>query len=259
MMDSLYVAATGMHAERAQLDTVANNLANMNTDGFKASRVNFKDLLYRQTSQFSSVADMHQAGGQIGLGTGVASISRDFSVGDLRSTQNPLDLAIQGNGFFEVRLENGDFAFTRNGALKLDSEGYLATQSGHRLAGNIQIPPDATDILITSTGEVEVKLEKGAPLYQVGLIELVDFVNPASLEALGNNLYMKSELSGAPSYAEPGQMGTGSLLQGYLEASNVSLIEEMMRLVATQSAYQASSQIIRATDEMLRINNGLRT
>ncbi|MFT4824346.1 MAG: flagellar basal-body rod protein FlgG, partial [Cryomorphaceae bacterium] len=250
MMDALYIAATGMHAEQAQLATISNNLANMNTTAFKKSTVVFDDLMYRDSVTSSSSVDQMTNGVMVGMGSGVASINKDFSVGDLRATDNPLDIAIRGLGFIEVDLGNGEFGFTRSGAMKIDSDGYLSTVSGERLSGNIQIPQDASDIFIQANGDVAVRINGEDELLEVGRIELVSFLSPTSLAPSGNNLYLSTEETGAPIFSVPGEDGTGMLAQGFLEGSNVSLVEEMMSLVATQRAYESNSQVIRATDEM---------
>lgn len=259
MMDALYIAATGMHAEQAQLDTISNNLANMNTTAYKRSSVTFDDLMYRDSVTSSSSVDRMTNGVMIGMGSGVASIDKDFSVGDLRATDNPLDISIRGLGFIEVDLGNGEYGFTRNGAMKIDADGYLSTVSGERLSGNIQIPQDASDVFIQGNGDVSVRINGEDELLEVGRIELVSFLNPTSLEPTGNNIYLSTEDTGAPIFSVPGEDGTGQLAQGFLEGSNVSLVEEMMSLVVTQRAYEVNSQVIRATDEMMRINNNLRS
>ena len=259
MMDALYIAITGMHAEQSALDTTSNNLANLNTTAFKRSTVTFDDLLYREAAASSSALDRVTNALQVGMGSGVASIAKDFSVGDLRGTDNPLDLAIRGLGFFEVDMGNGEFGFTRNGAMKIDADGYLSTVSGHRLSANIAIPPDSTDVFIQSTGEVSVRITGEDELMEVGRIELVNFLDPTSLEPVGDNLYVATEDAGSPMFSMPGEDGVGELAQGFLEGSNVNMVEEMMNLMITQRAYEVNSQVIRATDEMLRINNNLRS
>lgn len=259
MMDALYIAATGMHAEQSQLDTISNNLANMNTTAYKRGNVTFDDLMYRDLISASSAVDRLTNGVMVGMGAGVSSINKDFSVGQLRATDNPLDLAIRGLGFLEVDLGNGEYGFTRSGELKIDGDGYLSTISGYRLSANIQIPQDASDLFIQANGDVAVRIDGEDQLLEVGRIELVNFLNPTSLKATGNNVYTAVEDTSAPIFSVPGEEGTGQLAQGFLEGSNVSLVEEMMSLVVTQRGYGANSQVIRATDEMLRINNNLRS
>ena len=257
MIDALYIAATGMHAELAQLDTISNNLANLNTTAFKKSNVSFDDLMYRDAA---TASELDRVTGQMqsGLGAGIAAITKDFSVGDLRATENALDVAIRGLGFLEVDSGNGQTAYTRNGALKIDAEGYLATVSGQRLTANIQVPADTTDIQITPDGAVSVRVSGEDGLVDIGRIEIASFLNPTSLEAIGENLYIPTEQSGGLSMSTPGEDGTGQLAQRFLEGSNVNLVSEMMSLVVTQRAYEVNSQVIRAVDEMLRINNSLR-
>jgi len=258
MLDALYIAISGMQAELTQLDTISNNLANLNTTAFKRSNVSFDDLVYRDA--IASAADLNRTDGnsRVGMGAGVSSIAKDFSVGDLMATENPLDIAIRGLGFLEVDTGNGEYAFTRSGALKLDSDGYLVTMNGERLSANIQVPADATDIYIAQDGAVSARLNGESSLLEIGQIELASFLNPTSLEPIGANLYRATENTGGMTIAKPGEDGTGFLAQGFLEGSNVNLVSEMMNLVVTQRAYSANSQVIRAVDEMLQINNNLR-
>lgn len=259
MLDALYIAATGMHAELTQLDTISNNLANLNTTAFKRSSVSFDDLVYRDALSVSSLLDRGDGPIKIGMGTGVASIAKDFSNGDLQSTGNVLDVAIRGLGFIEVDLGNGEYGFTRNGSLQIDADGYLATVNGQRLSANIQVPPDATDINILTDGRVSVRVDGEENPIEIGRIELAGFLNPTSLEAVGDNLYIPTAATGVVTFSTPGEDGTGQLVQGFLEGSNVNLVNEMMSLVVTQRAYEVNSQVIRAVDEMLRINNNLRS
>ncbi len=259
MLDALYIAATGLHAEMTQLDAISNNLANLNTTAFKRSNVSFDDLVYRDAVSAGSALNREGAQMRIGMGTGVAGVVKDFSVGDLRPTDNPLDIAIRGLGFLEVDMGNGEYGFTRSGALKIDSEGYLATVNGYRLSANLQVPADATDIYVAPDGTVSVRVDGEAELFEIGQIELATFLNPTSLEALGANLFLPTEDTSGLMLSAPGEDGTGSLAQGFLEGSNVSLVNEMMSMVVTQRAYEVNSQVIRAVDEMLRINNNLRS
>jgi len=259
MLDALYIAATGMHAELTQLDTISNNLANLNTTAFKRSSVSFDDLVYRDAVSASSLLDRIDGPVKIGMGTGIASITKDFSAGDLQSTGNSLDLAIRGQGFLEVDLGNGEYGFTRNGTLQIDADGYLAMVSGQRLSANIQIPTDVSDVLIQSDGSVFARIEGEENLLELGRLELASFLNPTSLEAIGGNLYIPTSNTGVVTFSTPGEDGAGQLAQGFLEGSNVSLVNEMMSLVVTQRAYEVNSQVIRAVDEMLRINNNLRS
>jgi len=257
MIEALYIAATGMHVEQTNIDTISNNLANLNTAAFKKSRVSFDDLMYRDMS--NSIASIDQSSRmKIGMGAAISQISKDFTPGPVRGTENPLDIAIKGQGFIEVEMENGEVAYTRNGALQVLNSGYLATSDGFQLVGNIQIPPDASEILISRDGLVQVRVNNDDKLYEVGSMELANFMNSSGLNPIGNNLFLATEDSGVAYYSEPGQNGTGVVEQGFLEGSNVDLIQEMIDLVIAQRAYEVNSKVIKAADEMLRINNNLR-
>jgi flagellar basal-body rod protein FlgG len=258
MIDALYIAISGMQSELTQLNTISNNLANMNTTAFKKSTVSFDDLVYRDVINSAGRMDRMGANMRVGMGSGVSSVLKDFSVGDLLATENPLDIAIRGQGFFEVNLGNGEYGFTRAGSLKVDSDGYLATVGGQRLSANIQVPPDTTNIQIAPDGVVSARINGGANPLDIGQLELVNFLNPTSLEAIGNNLYRTTEDTSGLTFSKPGNDGVGFVSQGFLEGSNVNLVTEMMNLVVTQRAYSVNSQVIRAVDEMLQINNSLR-
>ncbi|MCG8673638.1 MAG: flagellar basal-body rod protein FlgG [Pseudomonadales bacterium] len=259
MLDAIYIAATGMQAEQTQIDAISNNLANINTTGYKKSKVSFEDLVYQQVNNVQFPIDSAQQMMLSGLGTSVSGISKDFSAGDLKATQNQLDLAIQGAGFFEVDLPNGEKAYTRSGALKIDSDGMLSTIDGRVLSAGVRIPSDASQILIRPDGTVAAQVSDREELMELGQLDLANFATPESLEPLGNGLYASTEASGLPLYSEPGSNGLGELAQGYLESSNVDLVEEMLNLVIAQRAYEVNSQIIRASDEILKINNNLRS
>lgn len=256
MIDALFIAATGMKAEQAQIDSISNNLANLNTTGFKKSRVGFEDLMYRDMVGEASSLNRMDRQLMAGLGTSVSSVTRDFKPGDLKPTQNPLDVAIDGSGFLEVQLENGEYAYTRKGALKINQDGLLATVDGKALAGRVQIPIEATALKILQDGSVIANVDNEE--LNVGTIELAMFTNAADLQPLGEGLFIPTEKSGPALYAEAGTHGTGALMQGFLESSNVDLVEEMLSLVVAQRAYEVNSQIVRASDEIMRINNNLR-
>lgn len=256
MIDALFIAATGMKAEQAQIDSISNNLANLNTTGFKKSRIGFEDLMYRDMVGEASSLDRMDSPLMAGLGTSVSSVTRDFKPGDLKPTHNPLDIAIDGAGFLEVQLENGEYAYTRKGALKINQDGLLATVDGKALAGRIQIPTEATALKIMQDGSVIANVDNEE--LNVGTIELATFTNVGDLQPLGEGLFIPSEKSGPALYAEAGTNGTGALMQGFLESSNVDLVEEMLSLVVAQRAYEVNSQIVRASDEIMRINNNLR-
>lgn len=254
MLDSLYIAATGMHAQQSHLDIISHNLANTNTTAFKKSKVDFSDLLYRADNQ--SIASESNVAG---AGAAVARISKDFQSGDLKQTNDPLNIAIRGRGFIEVELKNGEVAYTRNGALKIDQEGYLETIDGYKLNAQIQIPPDSKNLLIDNAGLVTAEVDGETDPIVVGQLELANFYNEAGLSPVGNNLYLQTEESGVPTVIRPGEFGGGEIAQGYLEASNVDMASELLELVITQRAYEVNSKVIMASDEILKINNNLRS
>jgi flagellar basal-body rod protein FlgG len=258
MIDSLYIGATGMNAQQLNIDTVANNLANVNTSGYKRSRVSFEDLLYRTVPLAPSAVGNRPATGRMGMGTAVAGSGKIFSTGEVKKTDQPFDLAIDGQGFFEVVLPDGNPAYTRNGALRLDSEGFLATLDGHRLSAQIKIPPDALQVRIDASGAVFAKVPDETNEMDSGRIELATFPNPGGLSALGDNLYGPTEQSGTAVLGTPGQTGLGAVRQGFLEGSNVSLIDEMLGLVLAQRAYELNAKVVQASDEVLSLANNLR-
>jgi flagellar basal-body rod protein FlgG len=259
-MRSLWSAATGMTAQQTNIDVISNNLANVNTVGFKASRVDFQDLLYQTISQpgaAATEATQVPTGIQVGLGVRYAAIQRMFSQGELRQTGNSLDLAIEGDGFLQIMLPDGRTAYTRDGALKLDGQGRLVNSDGNPLQPDITIPPDATHISIGSDGTVSVTVAGEAEAQQLGQISLAKFVNPAGLISLGRNLFMPTGASGDALAATPGTEGLGTLGQGFIEMSNVSIIEEMVNMIVAQRAYEVNSKSIQVADEMLSMANSL--
>jgi flagellar basal-body rod protein FlgG len=263
MFDALSIGATGMQAQQLNVDTIANNLANVNTTGFKKSRVSFSDLVSQET-QRSLAAQADQDAGVVGGlaktsgGVGVGSLSKLFDMGDLRKTESALDVAIQGDGFFEVSMPDGTKAFTRGGTLKIGRDGQLATQSGHPIKPGLSIPENAQSMTITADGHVKVQTANQSNPIEVGRIDLVRFTNPAALSAQGDNLYRESENSGEPIAGRPGEDGTGFLAQGFLEGSNVKMVDEMVNLMVAQRAYEASVKVVQAADEMLGMINNLR-
>lgn len=254
MLDSLYIGATGMHAQQMNIDVIANNLANVNTAGFKRNRIDFEDLLYR-ASATTRANTTHAM--QSGMGTAVAASGKVFTVGDVKKTDQPLDLAIRGQGFFEVQMPDGSLAYTRDGAFQVNSDGMLTTQDGHLLNASIQLPPDATSVTIDAEGQVTVTVPGGKTPVDAGQIELVNFINPAGLNPIGENLYAATPTSGDPLHGKPGENGAGTLGQGFLEASNVNLINEMINLITAQRAYEINAKVVQASDELLSISNGL--
>lgn len=259
MIRALYTAASGMAAQQMNIDNVAHNLANVNTTGYKKSRVEFEDLVYQQIKapgSQSSTTGESPIGLEVGLGTKPLATARDFQTGNLRATNNPLDLAIEGRGFFQVTLPDGQTAYTRAGALHLSAEGQVVTADGFPVEPAITIPENAVSVTVSKDGIVSVKVGGESAPQQVGTIELATFQNPAGLQALGGNLFTVTTASGEPLTAQPGQDGMGTLTQGFLEESNVSIVEEMVQMILGQRAYETNSRVVKTADEMLaQINN----
>ena len=263
MIRALYTAASGMNAQQANIDTVANNLANVNTTGFKKSRMEFQDLVYQQItvagSATSNAAEMAPVGLEVGLGTRPIATARDFRTGNLKNTSGPLDLAIEGAGFFQVNLPSGEIAYTRSGAFHLSAEGSLVTAEGYQVQPGITIPKDAISVSISKDGVVSVQITGQQATQQVGTLELASFQNAAGLRALGANLFAATAASGEPTTGVPGTEGMGTVAQGFLEDSNVSVVEEMVNMILGQRAYEANSRVVKAADEMLtQVNNLVR-
>jgi flagellar basal-body rod protein FlgG len=260
MIDSLYIGATGMVAQQANLDSISNNLANVNTNSFKKGRVVFQDLFTMQLAAAGSARAPWSASASsaLGMGTAVASSGKIFTAGQLTQSQNPLDIAINGNGFLEVLLPDGSSAYTRAGTLQVNSDGFLTTPDGNVIQPPIQIPADAKSITIDQTGNVSVALPNQTDPDQLGQLQLVNFMNPTGLSPIGDNLYTATDSSGEPVRGKPGDDGFGTISQGFTEASNVSLVDELINMVIAQRAYQANSKVIQASDEMLSISNNLR-
>jgi flagellar basal-body rod protein FlgG len=258
MIRALYSAAAGMESQQLNLDVISNNLANVNTTGFKESKLQFQDLLYQTTR----AAGSDQGGGnqlpeslQIGQGSIPISTERVFTQGELSQTGGNLDVAIQGEGFFEVQMPDGSLAYTRDGALKTDSTGRIVTNDGYPLQGGFQpVPSGTTNITISSTGAVTYTTSSGTTTSQV---QLARFNNPGGLDALGHNLYKETTASGTAELGEAGQNGFGQLQQGYLELSNVSVVQEMVNLILAQRAYEVNSKAVQAADQMMQQSNNL--
>lgn len=261
MIRALWSGASGMLAQELNIDTISNNLANVNTAGFKRSRVDFQDLIYQT---FKSAGAQAAAGTQIPTGIQVGHGSRPvatqkiFSQGDFTQTEAPLDMVIEGDGFFFALLPDGTTAYTRAGAFKQDGQGRVVTSDGFLLQPSITIPATMTDISISSDGTVEVTLPDTNVPQQIGTIQLARFANPAGLENIGRNLFVETTASGPAIMGTPGTNGFGTLAQGFLEMSNVKLVEEMVNLIVAQRAYEISSKSIQAADEMLGIANNIR-
>lgn len=261
MIRALYSAASGMEAQQLNLDNVAHNIANANTTGFKARRVQFQDLLYQNLIQPGAAAGQQTVvptGLQLGLGTRAASNEIVFTQGNFTATNNPLDVVIQGRGFFQIRLATGDLAYSRAGSFHLDRDGNLVTSDGDPLEPAITVPPDALSITISADGTVSFTQPGQTAAQLGGQIQLASFQNPAGLTSLGRNLYQPTDASGDAIIGVPGgQEGLGNLLQGYLEDSNVSVVQEFINLIAAQRAYEANSKVVKAADEMYQQVNNL--
>jgi flagellar basal-body rod protein FlgG len=261
MIRALYSAASGMTAQQLNVDNIAHNLANANTAGYKMRRAQFQDLLYQNLVQPGASAGQQTVvptGLQVGLGTRAASNEIIFTQGNFSATENPLDLVIQGRGFFQVRRSSGEVAYTRAGSFHLDRDGNLVTADGDPLEPQITIPSDAQSITIATDGTVSFLQPGQTSVQQAGQIQLAGFQNPAGLNSIGRNLYLATDASGDPTIANPGgQEGLGTLLQGYSEQSNVSVVEEFINLIVSQRAYEANSKVVKAADDMYQQVNNL--
>jgi flagellar basal-body rod protein FlgG len=259
MMRALYSSATGMQSQQTNLDVISNNLANVNTTGFKKDKAEFQDLLYQVTRSPGAETgngNMLPTGIQIGHGSRLVATSKIFTTGELTNTGERLDVAIQGDGFFEVQLPDGTSAYTRDGALKTASDGRITTSDGLAVQGGWQpISTGTTEINISSTGTVTTKGASGTQTFNVTLVR---FANPSGLQSLGGNLFKETEASGTPETGTPGQNSFGELQQGYLEMSNVKVVEEMVNMIVAQRAYEVNSKSVQASDEMMQISNNLR-
>jgi flagellar basal-body rod protein FlgG len=256
---ALYTAASGMNAQQANIDNVAHNLANVNTTGFKKSRVEFEDLVYQRMKAAGSPTSQEAEAPiatETGLGTRIVGSARNFSSGNMRNTNNPLDLAIEGAGFLQVTLPGGETGYTRAGNLHTDGQGRIVTSDGLQIQPAITIPPNATTVSISKDGIVSASIPGQAP-QQIGTLELANFQNPSGLEARGGNVYAATTASGDAQTGVPGSEGMGTISQGFLEDSNVSVVEEMVNMILGQRAYEANSRVIRAADEMLQQVNTL--
>ena len=261
MIRSLYTAATGMMAQQTQIDVVSNNISNVNTIGYKKQRAEFADLFY-QTMEYAGTSTSQTTksptGISVGLGARTTAITKIFTQGNFKETHNNLDLAIQGDGFFQIELPDGRIAYTRDGAFKLDANGNIVTSDGYKLIPNITLPPDTVQISIGTDGTVSILQAGQTQMQQIGQIQLAKFINPAGLHSLGSNLYINTSASGDPIVDVPGQNGLGEIRQGFVEMSNVQLVEEMTDLITGQRAYDAASKAITTSDEMLQTVNNLK-
>ncbi len=261
MIRALWTAGTGMMAQQMNLDTISNNLANVNTTGFKKLRVEFEDLLYQTLRNAGSSATQGMqlpTGLQVGHGVRPIATTKIFTQGDYVLTENPLDLVIEGDGFFQVQMPDGTTGYTRCGAMKLSSEGRLTTSEGYYLQPDITIPSNTQSINVGSDGTVSVILAGEEETQEIGQIELANFTNPAGLSNIGKGLYQRTSASGEAIVVTPGTEGVGTIIQGSLEMSNVKTVEEMVSMIVAQRAYEVNSKAIQAADEMLQTANNLR-
>ena len=255
MIRSLWISKTGLEAQQTQMDVISNNLANINTVGFKRSRAVFEDLLYqniRQPGAQSSQQTQIPSGLQIGTGVRPIATERIHTQGNLQQTGNRLDVAIQGEGFFQVLMPDGTTAYTRDGSLQTDNQGQLVTANGFVIQPALTIPANATSVTIGQDGVVSVTQAGSAAAVQVGSLQLATFINPAGLESKGQNLYLETAASGAPSTNVPGTNGAGTLSQGMVETSNVNVVEELVNMIQAQRAYEINSKSITTSDQMLQ-------
>jgi flagellar basal-body rod protein FlgG len=255
MIRSLWISKTGMEAQQTQLDTISHNLANVSTNGFKRGHVVFEDLIYqnmRQAGANSTEQTTLPTGLQIGTGVRPVATARTFSQGNLQQSSNPLDIAVRGNGFFPVQMPDGTTGYTRDGSFQVDAQGRLVTNNGYTLQPGVTIPAGAQSVTIGSDGTVSVTLSGQAQPQSIGQLQLVSFVNPAGLDPAGQNLYTETAASGTPNTGTPGQNGLGSLQQGYVETSNVNVVEELVAMIQTQRAYEMNSKAIQTSDQMLQ-------
>ena len=256
----MHTAATGMEAQAMNIDTIAHNLANINTSGFKARRAQFHDLVYqdmRQAGVSNTATTEIPVALQIGLGTRPVATAINFRQGDFVMTNNSLDVVIRGQGFFQIRMPDGEIGYTRNGSFHLNNEGNLVTSEGDLLDPQVSIPEDQTGIYIGADGVVSVTTPGQAIPQQVGQIQIVTFQNPAGLKSIGDSLMTRTQASGEPIIGTPGENGLGTLLSGYIEQSNVSVVEEMVAMIVSQRAYEANSKVIRTADEMFSVGTSI--
>ena len=261
-MRSLDIAATGMLAQQRNVEVVSNNLANMNTTAFQRRRTEFHDLIYQDLRRVgttsSDAGTIVPTGVQIGLGVKLAAVYRIHEQGNLEATDNTLDLAIQGKGFFQILLPDGTTAYSRDGTFQLNGTGLVVTHDGYQVQPGITIPSNAIDVTVNNSGQVQVKIEGQTALSTVGQLQIATFLNDAGLEAIGDNLYKETPASGAATTGNPASTGFGTILQGFLETSNVNAVEEISNLISAQRAYEMNSKVIQTSDEMLGTLTALR-
>ncbi len=261
MIRSLFIAATGMEAQKLNIDVISNNLANVNTTGFKKSRADFQDLIYQSLKApgtASAEGAQTPTGIQVGLGVRPVAVQKIFQQGDFANTANSLDLGIEGDGFFQILMPDGTIGYSRAGAFKLDSEGRIVNSEGYQLEPNISVPSNTLSISVGTDGRITVLQAGNNTPVEIGQIELARFTNPGGLVAMGKNLFAVSASSGEPTTGTPGSEGLGTIAQGFLEMSNVNVVEEMVNMIISQRAYEVSSKAVQTSDEMLQLVNNLR-
>jgi flagellar basal-body rod protein FlgG len=257
----MMTAATGMEAQQLYMDTISNNLSNVNTSGFKRSKIEFQDLMYqtlREPGVRNFEGTMAPAGIECGLGVRPAATQRVFAQGSLNRTESDLDWAIQGEGFYQITLPDGNTAYTRDGSFKLSSDGSIVTSSGFYLAPEITIPENSRELTVSEDGRISVILPGEENHTELGQVELVRFINPSGLKSLGGNLFARSDASGEPVITMPGEEGTGTILMNYSEASNVQIVDEMVNMISAQRAFEIISKAIQVSEEMMQVANGLK-
>jgi flagellar basal-body rod protein FlgG len=255
MMRSLDIGATGMLAQQMNVDVISNNIANTTTSGFKRQRAEFHDLIYQNKMRPGATTpegNTIPTGMQFGLGVALGSIYRLHEQGTIKMTENPLDLAVTGEGYYQIQMPSGETAYTRSGVFQLNENGEIVTAQGYLLDPGITVPDDAEDIIVNVAGEVLVKLPGTVGVQNVGQLQLATFVNPAGLEGIGDTLFLETDASGAPTVGNPGEENFGEIRQGALENSNVNVVEEITNLITAQRAYEMNSKVITTSDEMLQ-------
>ncbi len=261
MNKAMWISMTGLEAQQTRMSVISNNLANVNTTGFKRSRAVFEDLLYQNVRQVGAQSTQNTqlpSGLQIGTGVRTVATQKLHTQGNIVQTNNTFDIAIQGRGYLQILMPDGTLAYTRDGTLNIDANGQLVTSSGYQVVPNITIPNDAQSVTIGSDGVVSVQQQGQAQPSQVGTLTLADFINPVGLQPIGQNLYVETAASGSPVVSNPGLNGVGTLVQGALETSNVNVVEELVNMIETQRAYEMNSKAISTTDRMLQyVNNNL--
>ena len=255
MHAALWVSKTGLSAQDTMLTTISNNLANVSTTGFKRDRPEFEDLLYqikRQPGAQSTQDTQLPSGLQLGTGVRVAGTQKIFTTGTLQTTEQPLDMAINGRGFFQILMPDGNLGYTRDGSFHLDADGRIVTSNGYPLEPGINLPEDVQTFTVGEDGTVSISVFGDPGVQEVGVIQTADFINPAGLQAIGGNLFLETASSGAPQVGNPGENGLGTVLQNTLENSNVSVVEELVNMITTQRAYEMNSKVISTADQMLQ-------